>query len=306
MKYLPEFNSLLRCSNEDKVWQYLTHNLTDSIKLWDYFVNWDKVSTNTQAIKVELNLLNSLIGEENIEDAFKNLATRYPRIISLFPLLLACRETQFEILIDESELEFQVFDFGNPTSQQINEACLFAKKSGVLDLLANRKIRSIPDYVFGVEVGLDSNGRKNRTGTAMEQIVEKLLTNLCKTNGYQFMAQATAQKVHLQWGFTLDEYSDKREERRYDFAVNVNGKLSLLETNFYGVKGSKLKATAGEYTELSAFVKKQGYGFIWITDGAGWHKTLRPLEDAFKRIDFVLNLRMVKAGILGAALLSLD
>ena len=89
-----------------------------------------------------------------------------------------------------------------------------------------------------------------------------------------------------------------KSSRRYDFAVHNGQSLYLIETNFYGGGGSKLKATAGEYKALQDYLRKSGHTFIWITDGLGWKTTIRPLEEAFNHIDFVLNLAFVESGVL--------
>ena len=150
--------------------------------------------------------------------------------------------------------------------------------------------------MLGIEVGLDTNGRKNRGGTTMETIVESLITTICEENNFVFMPQATSDKIKKQWN--IDVEVDK-SSRCFDFAVNNQNHLYLIETNFYGGGGSKLKATAGEYKGLFDFISSQGHQFIWITDGLGWKSTLHPLEETFKHIDYTLNLKMVVDGLLG-------
>ena len=169
------------------------------------------------------------------------------------------------------------------------------KSSGLAELFTGKKIKNVIDYVTGIEVGLDSNGRKNRGGTTMEGIIEVFLNSLCKKNNYRCLKEATAGKIKDVFG--IDVPVDK-SSRRYDFVMHNGQTLYLIETNFYGGGGSKLKATAGEYKALQDYLRKSGHPFIWITDGLGWKSTLRPLEEAFNHIDFVLNLAFLEDGIL--------
>jgi type II restriction enzyme len=129
----------------------------------------------------------------------------------------------------------------------------------------------------------------------MENILENLLTTICIKYDIPFMKQATADKVRAKWGIKV---SVDKSSRRFDFGVKCDSTLYLIETNYYGGGGSKLKATAGEYKSLYDFLSKQGHGFIWITDGLGWLSTLKPLEETFYHIDHTLNLKMVTSGVL--------
>jgi len=304
LKKLTIYKNLFNCSTANEVFNYFSKTLNDSITYWDYFVNWDKVFGNLQNLEVELNTLNYLIGKDNIEKEFKMLLTRQHSIARLIPLLLACRESDFKILTDFTggNLKYEniSFNFNAPLSNQdIEKVCRFAYKTNLLELFKTRKIKSIPDYVLGVEVGLDSNGRKNRGGTAMEKIVESLLAPICTKNKLLYMKQATSEKVLEQWGIKLKV---DKSNRRFDFAVKRDNKLYLIETNYYSGGGSKLKATAGEYKSLYDFITTQGHSFIWLTDGLGWRSTLRPLEETFNHIDYTLNLQMVITGILDSIL----
>jgi len=300
MKFSPVYQQVLGCASEDDVFAYLCRTLNDSITYWDYFVNWAKVRKNTQHLDMDLNTLNYLVGKENIEEEFKALLRRHPTLVRLIPLLLACRTSDFKILVDfaEGDLQYEVFSFSKKpalSEQDIEKACRFATETGLLKMLSNRVIKSIPDYVIGVEVGLDSNGRKNRGGTAMETIVGNLLSSICKENGFDCITQASAASILDRWN--LPVRVDK-SNRRFDFAIQANHRLFLVETNYYGGGGSKLKATAGEYKSLHDFIAAQGHSLVWITDGMGWKTTVKPLEECFRHIDYTLNLKMVGAGLL--------
>lgn len=293
MKYSKIFDELLGCKNEDDVFSYLISSLKESIKSWDYFVNWSKVINNYHEAEIALNLLNTLIGKADVEKAAKDLLKEYPKIIGVIPALLADREKKIKLVSDIKTFELKCFDFSKPMSAE--DGVLFMKASGFLDLVSDRTIKSIPDYFLGVEVGLDSNGRKNRSGTSMENLMEYFIKDICERNVYEYIAQATADKIYKKWGKNI---TVNKSSKRVDFAVNTPNKLYLIETNFYGGGGSKLKSTAGEYADIYHQWTKDGHQFIWITDGLGWQKTQRPLRDTFDTTDYILNIDMVQKGVL--------
>lgn len=305
MKYNKIFKNKINCSNADDVFDYLISTLKDTITKWDYFVNWAKVFDNLNDVEIELNILNYLIGKQNTEDEFKLLLDKHPSISRLIPILIACRDNKFKILTsyDKKTFLYESYDFSRSGSIEKSKVIEFAKSTGFLDLLENKRIKNLVDYVIGVEVGLDSNGRKNRGGALMEGIVEFFIKDICERNGFDYIKEASSTTIYKKWGLHLKV---DKSSRRIDFAVNNNGQLFLLETNFYGGGGSKLKSTAGEYKSMFDFWKSDGHHFIWITDGNGWHSTRLPLHETFNYIDYILNLDMVTKGILEDIILTSD
>ena len=306
MKFSSIFKKKIGCDNEKEVFAYLINNLNDSIRYWDYFVNWKKVIGNTKDLEVDLNILNYLIGKENIEKEFGYLLKKHPQVMRLIPVLLACREHKFKILTDLSEgnLKYEDFSFEekkNLSDAEISKAVRFAQKSGLLKIFKDKTVKNIVDYTIGIEVGLDSNGRKNRGGTAMEKVTENFVKEICTSHGFNYIKEATSEKVLEQWGLKLRV---DKSSRRFDFAVYNGKSLYLIETNYYGGGGSKLKSTAGEYKALYDFVSKDGHKFIWITDGLGWKTTSRPLEETFNHIEYLLNLKMLSDDLLEEIILN--
>ncbi len=290
----------IACKNEEEVFSYLINTLKTTITKWDYFVNWTKVLSKVKDIEIELNILNYLVGKDNIETEFRYLLKKHPSIASIIPALVASRESCFKILMSFGYDRFIYEDFSfrknsNLSDGDIKKATLFARESGFLDLVSSKRIKNIVDYVIGVEVGLDSNARKNRTGKMMEDIVGFFIQDICKRNSFRYLSQATSQKIYSTWGLTL---TVDKSSRSIDFAVNTGKNLYLIETNFYGGVGSKLKSTAGEYRTMYDYWKKDGHKFIWITDGLGWKLTHLPLRETFNHIDVLLNLEMVSHGLL--------
>ena len=266
-----------------------------SIKTWDYFVNWKKVFGNSSNLEITLNKLNYLLGKENLKEEFKKLYGSNPDIIKALPVLLAVRENKLEVF-DKVTKNSEFFDFSG-TEKDSEKYYEFLEKSGLARLFQKDGVKNLVDYVMGIEVGLDSNGRKNRGGSLMEEIVESFISELCNKNGFEYLSQARATAIKSKWG--VDVKVDK-SERSFDFAVfnPKNKKVKLFEVNFYNGGGSKLKAVCGEFKSLYTELKNQNIDFIWITDGLGWFTTKRPLEETYNHNEYVFNLNMLEAGIL--------
>lgn len=301
MKNLNFYKEVLSCNNENDVFNYFIKNLKPSILLWSYFVNWEKVFDNTKKIEIALNNLNYLVGKNNFDDEFRFLIKQNPDVVKAIPALIVRdgdNSSKFKILVDYKQKKFiyEDYDFGkdNPSDVDIERYLTFVKESGLKDLIVSQKIKNLVDYMIGVEAGIDSNGRKNRSGHCMENIIEFFIKDLCKSKGFDYLKEANADKIKEKWGY--DVPVDK-SSRRYDFVVNNDKEIYIFETNFYSGGGSKLKSTAGEYRNLFDVLGGK-HKFIWITDGFGWNSTLRPLRETFNHNEFLFNLDMLEKGIL--------
>lgn len=298
MKYLEFYNELFGCKNEDEVFDFLLKNLKPSNRLWSYFINWEKVYSNLRKIEIALNNLNYLIGKDDFDSEFIKLIKEEPKIIKVLPALVVSRENKFDVLIDYDNkcLKYEYYDFSikNPTQKDIEKYLHFVHRTGLAKLIQENKIKSLVDYMIGVEAGLDSNGRKNRSGHSMESIVEVFIQDVCNKKGYQYLKEANAKSIKE--AFNIDVPVDK-SSRRYDFVIKATTEIIIFEVNFYGGGGSKLKSTAGEYRNLYDVLGDQ-FRFIWITDGIGWQKSSRPLYETFKHNDYLLSLSMLEKGIL--------
>jgi type II restriction enzyme len=292
----------LGVQSSDDGFKYLMKTLRPSLKLWDYFVNWDKVFKNTRNLEVHLNIWNYLLGKDHFDEEFHALLREHPQIVSAIPSLIVrdgANSNSFAVIEDLVRLgeRDSEFDFSVPAStQEKRDAALdFIKKSGLQRLFKKDGVKNLVDYVLGVEAGLDSNGRKNRSGTSMETVVEAYLSDFTSSHQLEYISQATAPRIKQKWGF--DVPVDK-SSRRFDFAISNGSKLALMEVNFYGGGGSKLKATAGEYKGLFELLDEKGFEFIWVTDGEGWKTTERPFREAFELIHHIWNLKLLTAGCL--------
>ena len=288
----------LNLETPDLVFNYFFETITPVIHNLSFFVNWEKVFKGVEKYKIELGILNSLCGSKNIINDFKIILNRYPEVVNAFSLLIGVRGNKIQILNDAENdfFEFVDYEFHHKlklSDKEINKFVLFFEETGLFNFIQNKGIQSLKDYSYGVEVGLDTNGRKNRGGSAMELLVEKLITPILLSHNCSYIVQGTQKEVYKKWGLHLP--LDK-SNRIVDFIIKKNEKLIWIETNFYSAGGSKLKSTAGEYKDLYKFCKEKDIAFIWITDGNGWESTRRPLRETFDLSDYLLNLNMVKNG----------
>lgn len=267
-----------------------------SIADFSYYIDFNKVYKNVDAIKIELNILNSLIGSKNIETDFENLISKYPEILKCIPILLAVRES--EIFAGENgEVKLYTFDKNVNT---IDEYKLFMKKTGLFDLLSNHIINNLYDYVTGVETGLDSNGRKNRGGHQMEDLVESYIQKAGFKRDENYFKEMYVSEVSRKWNIDLSAVSNQGKiEKRWDFVVKTDNCIYLIETNFYGSGGSKLNETARSYKTIATEMKNvKGAKFVWFTDGAGWKSAARNLEETFDVLEDIYCISDMQNGIM--------
>ena len=269
--------------------------MKDSIATWNYYTDFKKVYENVNKVKVELNILNSLIGSKDIENEFINLVKEYPKIIKAIPILLAKRET--EIKVQDAESDY-VFNFVK-MNYSIDQYALFMKNSGLFELLQNHIINNLVDYVLGIEVGMDTNGRKNRTGHVMEDLVESYLVKAGLIKDKTYFKEMYASEVEKKFGLNLSSLSnDGRAEKRFDFVfVGALGTVFACECNFYSGGGSKLNETARSYKTLTLEAKGiNNFEFVWFTDGIGWNTAKHNLEETFDVLDNLYNLEDLNSG----------
>ena len=260
-----------------------------SINNYDYYVDFDKVYENTESIKIELNIMNSLIGSKNIEADFCSLLKRYPEILRCIPTLLAVRQS--EIYAQDSEGAV-LYNFAKMNCT-IDQYITFMRKTSLLNLIANHLVNNLYDYVLGIETGLDSNGRKNRGGHQMEDLVEEFI----KKTGAEYYKEMYLNEIERKWGVDLSAISSEgTSTKRWDFVVKTNSTIYVIETRS---GGSKLNETARSYKMIAEESRQvSGVEFIWITDGGGWKSARRNLEETFNTMNHLYNISEMEEGIL--------
>ncbi len=267
-----------------------------SISDYGYYVDFAKVHRNIDKIKVELNILNSLIGSRNIENDFEVLITRYPETLKCLPLLLAVRGSEIYTIDGDGEFLYS-FRNMNYSAEQYK---IFMRKTGLFNLMEKHILSNLVDYATGVETGLDSNGRKNRGGHLMENLVESYLRKAELVSGKTYFKEMTIGAIESKWNIDLSKLSNQgKSVKRFDFVVKTPTMIYGIETNFYASGGSKLNETARSYKTIALEAKQiDGFSFIWFTDGQGWQLARHNLEETFEIMDHIYNIADLESNIM--------
>jgi type II restriction enzyme len=256
-----------------------------------FYVDWKKVYESVGGFSADLHLLSSLCHQSNIEDSARQLLREYPKVVRAFPLLLAWRKQNISILEDATTAQVRVWNFNPKPSldaDEIENYIQFLGESGLFDLLCN--IKSVPDYAMGVEVGIDTNGRKNRSGNLAIKALEPHISAAIAALGANWQLEV---EFHGERDFKWLRdraclLTDGHERLKWDGAFHCprTGKFVLLEVNHYGTTGSKPTAIAHEYIARERELNALGIGFVWVTDGEGWGAMHHALRYAFNELRF--------------------
>ncbi len=267
-----------------------------SIATYSYYVDFQKVYQNIDSIKVELNILNSLVGSNKIEEDFCSLLSRYPETLQCIPLLLAVRANEIYARDDDGAFAYNFTTINLP----IEQYALFMKKTGLFELLSKRLVSNLVDYVTGVESGLDSNGRKNRGGHLMEDLVESYIKKAGFEKNKSYFKEMYIHEITEMWGLNLSAISNSgKTEKRFDYVVKTPNMIYGIETNFYASGGSKLNETARSYKTLALEADNiDGFTFVWFTDGYGWNSARHNLEETFDIMPNIYNINDMEKGIM--------
>ncbi len=271
-------------------------NFCDSILDYRYYVDFNKVYQNVDSIKIELNILNSLIYSKNIEQDFKNILERYPEVLKCIPILIAVRLNEIHILDNSINYTYNFKE----KNHSIEEYANFMRKIGLFELLENHLINNLVDYVTGIEVGLDSNGRKNRGGHLMEDLVESYIIKAGFQRNINYFKEMYIHEITEKWNIDLSAISNKgKTEKRFDFVIKTSNMIYGIETNFYSSGGSKLNETARSYKQIAQEVNTiNGFTFLWFTDGVGWKTAKNNLEETFDIMEHIYCINDLKHDIL--------
>ncbi len=268
----------------------------ESIATYNYYIDFDKVHKNVESIKIELNILNSLIGSKNIEKDFESVIIKYPETLKCLPILLAVRANEIPVVDINGELRYN-FKKMNYSPEQYK---IFMRETGLFDLLENRIIGNLIDYVTGVETGLDSNGRKNRGGHLIEDLVESFIVKAGYNKNENYFKEMYIHEITEKWGIDLSAISNNgKTEKRFDFVIKTENMIYGIETNFYTSSGSKLNETARSYKQIAQEADTiNGFTFLWITDGKGWKSARHNLEETFDVLDTLYSINDLENGVL--------
>lgn len=273
----------------------------ETIADYKYYVDFGKVYNNVESIRIELNILNSLIGIKDIETEFERIVTKYPEVLKCIPILLAKRESEIKAMDADGEFCYNFRKLSYPLEQYK----VFMRKTGLFDLMEKHIIHNLIDYVTGVETGLDSNGRKNRGGHLMEGLVESYLVKAGLVKGETYFKEMYIHEIEDKWNVDLSSISNNGQaEKRFDFVVKGADKIYGIETNFYSSQGSKLNETARSYKTITLETKDLPYfEFVWFTDGKGWNTAKRNLKETFDVLEHLYNIKDLESGVVERVLI---
>lgn len=268
----------------------------DSISDYGYYIDFEKVHRNIDGIKVELNILNSLIGSKNIESEFEKLITDYPNVLKCIPLLLAVRANEIYAMDKDGAFTYTF----NRQTLSVDQYKNFMRKTGLFDLIENHIISNLVDYATGVETGLDSNGRKNRGGHLMEDLVESFIQKAGFVKDVNYFKEMHIHQITDKWSTDLSAISNRgKMEKRFDFVIKTPKMIYGIETNFYSSGGSKLNETARSYKTLAWETEDiDGFTFVWFTDGKGWVSARNNLEETFDIMQHIYNIKDLENDII--------
>lgn len=271
--------------------------MTDSVASWAYYTDFEKVYENVNDIKIPLCLLNSLIGSKNIKQDFLKLYEEYPEVLRAVPIIIAKRLKDI-VVVKDPDKDFY-FDF-RKHDYTPEEYSLFMEKTGIYDLLEHHLVASLLDYVTGVEVGMDTNGRKNRTGHSMEAIVQQYLEQEGYVMGETMFKEIYQNEIEERFNVDLSAITNEgTTQKRFDYVIKSDTTLYLIEVNFYATGGSKLNETARSYKMITEETKNiPNVEFMWFTDGKGWHKAKNNLRETFEVLPNLYNINDLSNGVL--------
>lgn len=268
----------------------------DSIADYGYYIDFEKVHRNVDSVKIELNILNSLIGSKNIESDFEKIVSDYPNVLKCIPLLLAVRASEIYAMDKDGAFTYTF----NRQTLSIDQYKNFMRKTGLFDLIENHIINNLVDYATGVETGLDSNGRKNRGGHLMEDLVESYIAGAGFIKNKTYFKEMKIKEIEKKFDIDLSAISNKgKTVKRFDFVIKTKDTIYGIETNFYASSGSKLNETARSYKQISQEAQSiKGFKFVWFTDGKGWIDARNNLEETFDVMENIYNIKDLENGII--------
>ena len=255
--------------------------LQETNQTLDFFCDFDKIAANVDNIKLSLCMLNSMIGTTDLRRSVETIWNRDRSAFSVMDILIAVRSEGKKVVLNSAG-DCIILD---RLFTSIDGVMEYLEGTGLADLFRQKKINDLVDYVFGIETGLDSNARKNRSGHVMEGMVASIL----KKNGIKFRQEVYS----TEWPNLQRVLGD--DEKRFDFVIQTPKKTYLIEVNFYSGGGSKLNEVARSYSDIAPKINSvPGFEFVWITDGIGWKSAKNKLQEAYSIIPSIYNLTSIK------------
>ena len=260
--------------------------LSETNATLSYWTDFTKVKTNVASIEMKLNTLNYLLGKDDLRAAVTQLWKNDKRVFDVLQILVACRKRDKKKVINLNSQFVLLESYLN----SLDGVMEFIEGTGLAKIFKEKNVKNLVDYVFGVEVGLDSNARKNRSGDAMENAVELII----KGSRLKYRKEVYSSE----WPAIAQALGT--DKKRFDFVIETKNKTYLAEVNFYSGGGSKLNETARSFTELAPKINAvEGFEFLWVTDGKGWESAKNKLQEAYYTIPSVYNLTTLRGFLEG-------
>jgi type II restriction enzyme len=294
MNHLDLYKRFFNKNTLEEIVKHFQNTLLESNMTYSYFCNWEKIKQNIDKYRYEINILNYIVGQKNPKEKLKEILKKNPKTLQVIPLIIAVRDLNIAVIEDpEKPIEtLKKYDFGKASlsATEITEILSFCEHSCILDLFS--EIKNLNDFLLGVETGLDTNARKNRSGTAMELLIYPILKKIKDIEIY-------SQK---KFGYVADlnkiKINDGLRSRKFDYIIKTPNKYFNIEVNYYSGQGSKPQEIVDSYINRNSELNSSNWGFIWISDGHGWKKGINQLTKAFSQMDYVLNVSFAKSGLL--------
>ena len=310
------YKDILGDNNIDYIIKEYFNTLIPTNRSHNFFVDWPKVEKHIQEYKIEFNILNSLIGSEEFDNELKNLLSKYPEIVPTIPILFALSKSKtkkakrksgkFQVINDFMDLEsdFTEYNFRERelSSEEIEKFVKFFEKTGLKYFFTVLADKSILDYAYGVDVGMDTHARKNRSGKAMELALEPILEEINDNNSFQILVQKKFKYLESELNITLSSDFDLRDRKADFIIIKPNGKIINIEVNYFRGSGSKPQEIVDSYINRQGELKEEGFDFIWVSEGHGWETQKNQARKAFDNIDYLMNLNFAKKGLLEEAI----
>ncbi len=301
MASLAVYQKFYKVSNVEELVRKFQETLMVSNKSFTYFVDWEKVKANVKKYEYEINILNYLVGVSDSKAKLREILAKNPEVLPVLPLIIAVRDLEIAVIEDPTRPSetLKKFDFNkrnNLSREEIENIVNFCHSSGVLNLFADFKIKNLRDYLLGLETGIDTNARKNRSGNAMESLINPILD---KIKGIKVINQKAFKYLKEKENMSIPQ---KLLNRKFDYVIIAKGKNFNLEVNYYDGQGSKPQEIVDSYTNRKNELSRAKWGFIWLSDGIGWKKGVHQITNAFNDMDYVLNIEFARKGILNEIL----
>ncbi|MDD5652883.1 MAG: type II restriction endonuclease [Candidatus Omnitrophica bacterium] len=301
MANLAVYKKFYNINNTNELLRKFQETLLVSNKTFSYFVDWGKIQANVKKYEYEINILNYLVGIAEPKEKLREILKKNPEVVTVIPLIIAVHDSEITVIEDRAKPaeSLRIFDFeakGKLEDEEITELVTFCDKSGIFNLFSSLKIKNLRDFLLGVETGSDTNARKNRSGTAMEELIEPIIDTIkditvVKQKKFQYLQEEYKMKIPA-----------KLADRKFDYAIITKRKVYNMEVNYYDGQGSKPQEIVDSYTNRKNELAKDGFGFIWLTDGVGWKGGVHQITNAFNDMDYILNIEFARKGILNEIL----